>query len=115
MNKINEDMKGGKLMGYATIKGCLESDSMRRINPAGSRFGFCAQNYAPTSDQVGEYTKQNFKHVANLSDQSVDNFIQSQMPRTLVPGTFYSEETVSTSYLCWLMVQRRFDNFEIPT
>ena len=36
-----------------------------------------------------------------------------QPARTINSNTFHSEETVSTSYLSWLMNERNFDNFEI--
>ena len=116
VSKVKEDIRAGKITGFVTVRGGSESPAMRKIDPAGSRFGFCAQNYAPTPTQVGEYTRRQIKDMADLadqSDQSVDAFIKAQMPRTLVSGTFHSEETVSTNYLRWLMVQRQFDNFEI--
>ena len=47
----------GKATGFVTIRGGRESAEVASQDPAGHRFGFCVQRYAPTSSQVGSFTK----------------------------------------------------------
>ena len=60
----------------------------------------------------------NKKVISTISGWTLDSpelkkYLLTQPSRTLNSTTFHSEETVSTSYLSWLMKERNFDNFEI--
>jgi len=46
-------------------------------------------------------------------DEKVEAFIKQQDARTLNSGTFHTWETLTTSYLKWLMQKRGFVDFEI--
>ena len=46
-------------------------------------------------------------------DEKVEAFIKKQDARTLNSGTFHTWETLTTSYLKWLMQKRGFVDFEI--
>lgn len=109
----------GKATGFVTIKGGRESSKVVSEDPAGHQFGFCVQQHAPTPEQVSKFTKQQIAEWNGWTGSSqeisklVNNFIARQPPRTLNAGTFFSEETVSTTYLKWLMEARGFENFQI--
>ena len=50
----------------------------------------------------------------NNCEKQVLNFMRNQPARTLNSGTFHGQwETVSTSYLRWLMLERGFSDFKI--
>ena len=113
-NQLKEGIKSGKISGFVTVRGGSEADSMKFEDPAGTRFGFCVQQYAPTPKQISPFTKDQIKKYLNFStDAEVENYLKKQQPKTLNSGTFHSEETVSTTYLRWLMLERKFENFEI--
>ena len=113
----------GSVDGFVTILGGEET---KTEDEAASRFGFCVQNYAPLADEISPYTKQQIKEFMGLDsrqeavneeedddDEAVNAYINKQPDRTLNSGTFHSEETISTSYLKWLIRERGFANFEI--
>ena len=113
-SEIRQGVYDGSLTGFVTLTGGRESKQTKLEDPAGSRFGFCVQNYAPSPAQISDYTKAQIKEMNHLRcDSDVDKFILAQPPRTLTSATFHSEETVSTSYLRWLMHARGFDKFKI--
>ena len=111
---IKAQILAGTLTGFVTLTGGRESRDVKEADPAGSKFGFCVQNYAARPNEISSYTKRQIGAMQNLrTEADIDKFIQDQPPRTLVSGTFHSEETVSTSYLRWLMMERGFDRFSI--
>ena len=111
---IKQQILSGKMTGFVTLVGGRESVQTRTEDPAGSRFGFCVQRYAPSSTDISNYTKKQVSEVMHIRSRSdVNNFINKQQPRTLNSGTFHSEETISTSYLQWLMKARGFHAFKI--
>ena len=114
----------GQLNGFVTVKGGREHPSMLEQDPAGSRFGFCVQNYAPKPNQVSPHTKQqisdfyNWGPIADVEGaaaavKTVNKYLTKQNPRTITATTFHTQETVSTTYLRWLMKERKFENFKI--
>jgi hypothetical protein len=110
--KLVEDIAAGKIDGFVTLKGGRER-SANGNNPASRHFGFCVQNYAPTVDQVSDYTKAQIAEFYGLDEDGVKKFLEKQPARTLNSTTFHSEETVSTAYLRWLMKERGFVDFEV--
>ena len=112
----------GHVTGFVTIKGGRENIEMKFEDPAGSRFGFCVQAYAPSANEISLFTKNQIAQFYNwgvsysASDQTkklVDEFIAKQPARTINSGTFHVAETISTTYLQWLMKERQFEDFEI--
>ena len=119
-----------KITGFVTLKGGRENpDFIFDRRSAAKNFGFCVQNYAPSPDEISPYTKRQIAEYFGWCSVSggggggddsieydlerVDNYIRNQPPRTLNSKTFHSEETVSTTYLRWLMLERGFVDFEI--
>lgn len=106
----------GAVEGFVTILGGEETNVE---NEAASKFGFCVQNYAPLAEEISPYTKQQITEFMGLErggkeeEAVVDAYINKQPDRTLNSGTFHSEETISTSYLKWLIRERGFAHFEI--
>jgi len=112
----------GKITGFVCIKGGKESSEMKYLDPAGTRFGFCVQAYAASIDEISLFTKNQIAKFQNWGDsyfesekckQLVDKYIQDQALKTINSGTFHNTETISTTYLRWLMKERRFEDFEI--
>jgi hypothetical protein len=103
----------GTIDGFVTIKGGRERPPRRARNAASSAFGFCVQNYAPSFEQISDYTKKQIAEFYGLDDEGVKAFLKKQPPRTLNSTTFHSEETVSTAYLRWLIRKRGFCDFEV--
>ena len=124
---IVEGIRDGSLTGFVTLKGGIETaqDSHPLSNKATSSFGFCVQNYAPQPCEVSTFTKQQIaryygwkKSPPTDADNGwdvgrVDRWLSDQPARTLNSGTFHSEETISTTYLQWLMTTRGFVDFKI--
>jgi len=113
LDALKKGIKEGAFTGFVVLKGGKESDRMKFLDPAGSRFGFCVQQYAPTSSQISEFTKQQIGSYFKMNEKEVEAYIARQPSRTINSGTFHSEETVSTTYLHWLMNEREFDDFDI--
>jgi nitrogen regulatory protein PII-like uncharacterized protein len=88
---------------------------------AATRFGFCVQNYAPLPCEISFFTKKQISdfhgwtdpETGEMDEKRVDDYISKQPPRTLNSGTFHAEETVSTTYLTWLIEERGFCDFDI--
>ena len=108
LQKILED----SVHGFVTLLGGEET---KTEDEAASRFGFCVQNYAPLAEEISPYTKAQIREFMGGTDDeaAIDTYINRQPDRTLNSGTFHSEETISTSYLKWLIRERGFANFEI--
>jgi len=113
----------GKATGFVTIKGGSESLATIADDPAGHRFGFCVQKYRPSWEEVSEFTKDQIAGYFGWGDPgSLENqgrdarireFVEKQSARTLCASSFLAEETVSTTYLAWLMAARGFSGFKI--
>lgn len=113
----------GRVTGFVTIQGGCESLATVRDDPAGHRFGFCVQKYRPSWQEVSDFTKDQIAgyfgwHEAGSPenqgrDSRVREFVEKQSARTLCASTFLSEETVSTTYLAWLMAARGFSGFRV--
>jgi hypothetical protein len=113
----------GKATGFVTIRGGRESPATIADDPAGHRFGFCVQKYAPRWDEVSSFTKDQIAGyfgwhepgpVENQGrDRRVREFLEKQTSRTLCASSFLVEETVSTTYLAWLMAARGYSGFEV--
>ena len=71
------------------------------------------QSYAPDADEVSEYTRSQAAELTGLGGEELDAWLRGQPERTLNSGSFHSEETLSTSYLRWLVKTRGFSGFEI--
>ena len=154
-SKLLEDIRQGKITGFATVVGGRESvdDDCRPpgdLNArAASNFGFCVQNYAPKPRQISPYTRRQIaRHFGWLPSsppppasiqrqdgvivvdddddddgdasrespelkKKIDKYLRNQPARTLNSGTFHTEETVSTTYLRWLMLERGLVDFDI--
>jgi len=103
----------GSLSGFVTIRGGEEMPSSSDSR-AGKRFGFCVQKYAPPWSKISSFTKKQIADYHGFEDEaSLTEFVKKQAPRTVNSGTFHVWETVTTSYLRWLMNVRKFANFEI--
>jgi len=107
-------VRSGSLTGFLTIKGGRESTSAIAESPAAARFGFCVQKYAPSSGKISEFTKQQISELLGHENADVtEAYVKAQAPRTLNSGTFHVWETVTTSYLRWLMRERGFAGFRV--
>jgi hypothetical protein len=110
-------MKSGKYEGFVTLKGGFERDS----HDANDYFGFCIQKYAPDPKlgEISNFTRQQIADYmgwdlnSSVGTEYVDRYLSKQPARTLNSGTFHSEETISTSYLVWLMKERNFSDFTV--
>jgi hypothetical protein len=110
-------LKSGVFKGFVTLTGGCEHVS----GDANDYFGFCIQKYAPnpglgeisgfTRCQIATYNGWNLNTPAGA--KLVDNYLMSQPARTLNSGVFHSEETISTTYLNWLMKERNFSGFNV--
>ena len=110
-DEIKSRIRDGSLTGFATIIGGRERGS-NSLNS--QKFGYCVQNYAPKPSELSPFTRQQIKdYFSFTTDEQVDKYIEGLLPRTLNSTTFHTEETVSTSYLRWLMTHRNFDDFKI--
>ena len=112
--QLKSDILAGTEKGFVTVVGGSE----KKNQDAGDHFGFCVQSYAcQKASDIGEFTRRQI-----VSDQgwgeaeaatALDKYMTRQPARTLNSDTFHTEETLSTSYLAWLMRERGFDHFEI--
>ena len=114
--QLKLDIESGKETGFVTIKGGTEAP----FKDASDVFGFCVQSYACSKqDDISKFTQeqiardQNWPQDSEKRSQFVRDYMSRQPPRTLNSTTFHAEETVSTSYLQWLIRERGFSNYEI--
>ena len=118
---LTRAIKEGRESGFVTIKGGEERRTLlSNKQEARDHFGFCVQSYACNKEKdISEYTKLQIAQTYNWNLEteegktSFSKYIANQPARTLNSTTFHSEETLSTSYLSWLMNERDFCNFEI--
>ena len=107
---LENDIISGKATGFVTLKGGCEKKS----GNACDFFGFCVQKITPTSKMLSEFTINQIKLFFNLTTiLEVENFLSKLPERTLNTCTFLGEETVSTTYLKWLIEERGFSNYFI--
>ena len=107
--------------GFVTVRGGREARTIEsNKQEARDHFGFCVQSYACNREtDVSDYTKAQVAKTYNWDLRTPEGklllkqYIDKQPPRTLNSGTFHCEETLSTSYLSWLMNERDFCDFEI--
>ena len=108
--QLENDIISGKETGFVTIKGGCEKKS----GNACDFFGFCVQKITPNSKMLSDFTINQIKHLYNLNSiAEVDIFLAKLPERTLNTCTFLGEETVSTTYLKWLIEERGFSQFSI--
>ena len=114
--QLKKDILSGLETGFVTIKGGSEAV----FNDASDNFGFCVQSYAccqPTD--ISKFTQEQIARDHGWSDnieeraELLKSYMSRQPPRTLNSTSFHAEETISTSYLQWLIKERGFCNFEI--
>jgi len=123
---LKRRIRQGTIFGFVTVKGGEEVDAdddtttttttrtLHREREAGKHFGYCVQNYGPRYDELSSFTREQIKSYYGFgSDEQAKKYVEKLPARTLNSSTFHSEETVSTSYLRWLMLEQNFDNFEI--
>ena len=107
---LENDIISGKATGFVTLKGGREKETKNALD----FFGFCVQKVAPTSDMLSAFTVEQIKQYYNLTTiEEIDKFLKKLPSRTLNATTFLSEETISTTYLQWLIKERGFSNFII--
>ena len=114
LNQLKADIRDNKIQGFVTIVGGQEMRGLAGTE-ASDHFGFCVQSHLCSEDQISEFTKRQIAETKGWTLESAElkKYLLSQPARTLNSTTFHSEETLSTSYLSWLMRERHFDNFEI--
>ena len=110
----------GRATGFVTLIGGRESDETVEDDPAGHRFGFCVQKYAPSKQDLGEFTLDQISNYYGWSwrqdpggEKKLSDYLLKLEGRTLCASSLLSEETVSTTYLSWLMAARGFRDFKI--
>lgn len=117
--ELVRSVAAGRATGFVTLRGGRESPETVADDPAGHRFGFCVQKYAPSRDQLGEFTLEQIRNYQGWrrgepeGEKKLDHYLSKLEGRTLCASTFLSEETVSTTYLAWLMAARGFKDFEV--
>ena len=109
---LKRQIARGLTTGFVTLKGGREADCWK--NTASGQFGFCVQQYAAAADDLSPYTKKQICLGEGFKDDDdFRRFVESQPARTLNAKSFLAQETVSTSYLRWLMNERGFCDFSI--
>ena len=113
----------GKATGFVTLQGGRESRKVRDEDPAGHRFGFCVQNHAARLSDLSERTALEMaRHfgwttegepLGQVARDKLSDYLSGQPARTLNASTFFGCETVSTTYLRWLIEERGFTHFRI--
>lgn len=103
----------------------VKKDVSSRSRPGVDNFGFCVQQARVEPDEITAFTwKQIAKHLRGgrkkgnkeLSGEeriNVRDFLNKQPIRTFNDITFRSPETISTTYLRWLMLECNFVDFQI--
>lgn len=110
IKQLENDILNGQATGFVTLKGGHEKMSENACD----FFGFCVQKIKPTTRNLSEFTINQIKTYYNLkTSEEVDIFLSTLPSRTLNSTTFFEEETISTTYLKWLMEERGFSNFRI--
>ena len=94
----------GAETGFVTLAGGRE----RKSGEAGDHFGFCVQSFAcQKAEDISQFTRRQIVEDHGWSEEeaagALEKFMRLQPARTLNSDTFHAEETVSTSYLAWLM------------
>ena len=114
IEQLKRDIRDNKIQGFVTLLGGQEKAGLSG-QEASDHFGFCVQSHVCSEDQISEFTKQQIADTKGwaLDSPELKKYMLTQPSRTLNSTTFHSEETVSTSYLRWLMKERNFDNFDI--
>jgi hypothetical protein len=114
VESLKQRIKDGTISGFATVEGGREG-SPRGV-AGGKHFGFCVQSWAPAASDLSPTTRGQIAEYFDFGedgDEQVDKYVERLEPRTLNSTTFHSAETVSTSYLRWLMLERDFTDFSI--
>ena len=110
IKQLENDIFTGKETGFVTLKGGREQESSNACDQC----GFCVQKINPTSHMMSEFTINQIKQHFNYTTMAeVDSFLAKLPARTLNTCTFIEEETMSTTYLQWLMKERGFSHFSI--
>lgn len=108
LHYLIQGITNGSITGFVTLRGGFEKPS----EDSNDFFGYCVQQYTPTSNEISDYTSEQLKRFKNIQD--IPKYLaQKQIGLTLNSGTFHSEETISTIYLQWLIQVRNFYGFEI--
>jgi hypothetical protein len=99
----------GTYTGFVHLSGGIE-----HLDGAASKFGFCVQQYAPQSRELGNRTIGDIKKYFRMkSNDQAQEYVKKLSARTLNSTGFHSKETISTSYLRWLMTECKFSDFKI--
>ena len=113
--QLKRDILSGAETGFVTLTGGRE----KKTGEAGDHFGFCVQSFAcRRAEDISQFTRRQIVGDHGWSEEEVaagalEKFMRLQPVRTLNSDTFHAEETVSTSYLAWLMRARGFDHFRV--
>ena len=100
----------GSLTGFVHLSGGEEKPDFG----AAGKFGFCVQKYAPRARQLGPYTLELVKkYMGFKTDEATAEYCDKAQPRALNSTSFHSKETVSTSYLKWLIERRGLSGFVV--
>ena len=117
-SQLVSDIVAGTEQGFVTLQGGTEKLNYV-ANNAADYFGFCVQNVECKSDTVSSFTTAQVAQFygwdldTEKGRQQTEDFLNKQPARTLNSTTFLKEETVSTSYLQWLIKERNFSSFKI--
>ena len=119
VDQLVRDIYEGTKTGFVTVRGGRERRDARERDPAGSRFGFCVQNHQARWQDLSERTREEIAlhHGWDLASgpgrKKLRDYLAKQPPRTLNAVTFLGHETLSTTYLRWLMEERGFTGFRV--
>jgi hypothetical protein len=99
--------------GFAVVLGGRET---REENFPPELFGFCHQRRPVNAAEIGEYTEQRVLKKCGGDEEEASLFLEqkAQIPQTMTARSFHGRgETLSLSYLKFLIEQRDFKDFVV--
>ena len=112
-----EDLVGsilsGETTGFVTLSMGFEDDTKGDLLE--KNFGFCVQKRRPAKGELSDYTLAQISKRENLQGpEEVDLYLNRMPERTFSAKSFFgTEETISTTYFCWLVKERGLHHYSI--
>jgi hypothetical protein len=110
--ELVEAVLDGRVTGFLTLrlgfedneKGCLLERN----------FGFCVQKRKPAEGELSDFTLAQIARREKLEgEEEMKKYLRGMAPRTFSARSFGTEETVSTTYFCWLVRERGLQSYSI--
>lgn len=112
-SELVKEILAGNVTGFLTLgmgfedteRGCLLEKN----------FGFCVQKRKPAEGELSDFTLSQISRREKLGgEEELKKYLAGMPERTFSARSFFgTEETISTTYFCWLVRERGLHNYSI--